>query len=175
MTDFTITKEMWQNLTATIKRNEGHKHSGVGDSFQLNPAESFSFQQYYALISRVTLTPAQVLALHTTPVVLVPAMGARSYVLVDSVEARLAFNSVAYTGTNALEVRYTDGSGTKATADLPSAWLDSSSTAYQHASGVATALTPTANAAIVAAVPTANPAAGNSPVNFITNYRVITF
>ena len=53
------------------------------------------------------------------------------------------------------------------TADMGSAFLNSASGAnYQSVKAVVTALAPVANAAVVVAVPTANPGAGNSPLVF---------
>lgn len=120
----------------------------------------------------IVLTSAQVLALNSTPITLVPAPGAGKYISVDEVVATVNFNSVAYTGANAVEVRYTDGSGSKVTGDLAAAWLNSASTA--GVKSVAAAVTPLANAAVVAAVPSANPAAGNSTVKVSVLYRIVT-
>lgn len=123
----------------------------------------------------VTVTTAQVLALNTTPITLVAAPGAGKILQVIEVTAKLVFNSVAYTGSNALEFRYTDGSGAKVTADIASTFINTASgTAYASVKGVVTALTPVANAPIVVFVPTANPAAGNSAIVFTVSYRVIT-
>lgn len=119
----------------------------------------------------VTLTTAQVLALFTTPVVLVPAPAAGQYIEVLRVSAKLTFNSIAYTGANALEIRYTDGSGAKVSSDIAAALINSASTRRDSATGAAA--TQVAAAAVVAAVPVANPAAGNSPITIDVLYRVL--
>src|SRR5690349_18262867 len=72
---------------------------------------------------RVSVTSAQVLALNTTPVALVPAPGANKAVDVISVTGSLKA-ATQYTGANAVEIRYTNGSGTKVTGDLAAAWLN---------------------------------------------------
>jgi hypothetical protein len=128
-----------------------------------------------ARTTSVTVPTASVLTLNTTPYTLISAPGAGKIVLVDEITCKLIFNSVAYTGSNALEFRYTNGSGAKVTADLASAFLDSASgTNYASVKSVVTALTPVANAAVVVFVPTANPGAGNSDLVFTIKYRVVT-
>lgn len=124
---------------------------------------------------QVTLTAAQIKALFTTPVALVPAQGAGTIVDIVGIWAKNVFGTVAYTGANALEFRYTDGAGAKVTADIAAAFINTASgTAYNGVKGVNTALTPVANAAVVVAVPTANPAAGDSLITFTVLYRVLT-
>lgn len=150
-----------------------HIHNGI-DSPKIPPSSIVGLPLLVA-VSKMILSPTQVKALHTTPVTLVPAQGATTVVIVDGITARVNFNSAAYTGANNLEFRYTDGSGTKVTADMGSAFLDSASMAYQHVAGIITAFAPIANAPIVVCVPAANPAAGNSTITFITKYRIIPF
>lgn len=126
-------------------------------------------------VTAFTLSSAQILALHTTPIVLVAAKGAGKVVMVDEIIAKQTFGTVAYTGSNALEFRYTDGSGAKVTADLPTTLLNASSgSVYGSVSGVATALVPVANAAVVAVVPTANPAAGDGVITGYIRYHAVT-
>lgn len=122
---------------------------------------------------RVPLTSAQILASNTTPITLVPAPGAGKYISVDEVVAKMTFGSVQYTGANAVEVRYTDGSGVKVTGDLAAAWLNSASTRVDKAIGAAVAVA-VANAAIVVAVPSANPGAGDGTVTLDILYRVVS-
>lgn len=123
--------------------------------------------------TRVTLTSAQILALFTTPIQLLPAPGAGYYNDIYSIIALNKFNSVAYTGANALEVRYTDGSGVKATGDLAAAFINAAATRVDKAVGAAVAVV-VPNAAIVAAVPTANPAAGNGTITFDIAFRKVS-
>ncbi len=141
---------------------------------KIRPTDLVGYAGYFFVV-RTTLTAAQVKALHTTPITLVPAPGSNAVIVVESIDAQLTFNANAYTGANALEFRYTDGSGTKVTADMSSTFLDNSATAYDHVAGVVTEITPVANAAVVVAVPTANPAAGDSVIRFVVKCRIISF
>lgn len=121
---------------------------------------------------KVTLTSAQIKALNSTPQTLIPAQGAGTFIEVLSVNARLNFGSAQYTGANAVELRYTNGSGAKVSGDLASAWLDAAASALVHA--IPAAVTPVANAPVVASVPTANPAVGDSTVTLEIFFRVVT-
>lgn len=127
-------------------------------------------------VEAVSLTSAQIKALHTTPISLVAAQGAGTVIIVDEVLLKMTFATAAYTGANNLEIRYTDGSGAKATADFDkTAFLNiASGSAYQLSKGVVTALIPVANAAIVAAVPTADPAAGSGTIAGFVRFHVVT-
>lgn len=150
-----------------------HTHNQIDSpSFPFrNLSDAAAFGNY----TRVMLTATQVKALHTTPITLVTAQGPNSLIIVDDIVAYLNYGGTAYTGANNLEFRYTDGSGTKVTADMSSTFLDSSASAYDYAPAITTEFTPLANKPIVVAVPTANPAAGTSPITFLTHYRVISF
>jgi hypothetical protein len=120
----------------------------------------------------VTLTPTQVKALFTTPIVLITAPGAGVIITVDRIVFASTFVAAAYTGANALEFRYTDASGAKVTADIAAATLNfASGTQYSTVAGVTTEFVPVANAAIVVCVPIANPAVGDSPVVITVEYN----
>lgn len=169
-----------QSSQYNINKTSKHIHNGI-DSLQV-PFTNLGGVSSYLVMAKVTLTPTQIKALHTTPITLVPApiqsTGISSpnvITIVVGITAYLSFNMNAYTGSNNLEFRYTNASGAKVTTDMSSTFLDSSSSAYDYAPAVSTELTPVANAPIVVSVPVANPAAGDSYVTFVVHYRQITF
>lgn len=57
-------------------------------------------------IANVALSPAQILALHTTPVTLVAAPGAGMYHAIESCEIFLDFASIPYTGGGDISIDY---------------------------------------------------------------------
>lgn len=118
-----------------------------------------------------TLTPTEVKALFTTPITLVPAAGSGNIITVNRILFWSTFVSVAYTGANALEFRYTNASGAKVTADIAAATLNfSAGTKRASVAGITAEFEPVANSPIVVCVPTANPGAGNSPITLIVEY-----
>ena len=127
-----------------------------------------------SVLSRVyiTLTSAQVLALNATPVTVIPAPATGKFIDVSSYNFRVNFNSVQYTGANNIEMRFTNGSGTKVGSDIPAASLNAASTAASYYQGTDAAGAITLNAPVVLSVPTANPAAGNSTVTIEIFYSV---
>lgn len=121
---------------------------------------------------RVTLTSAEIKALFTTPKTLIPAPGAGFTHVVQEVVASLDYGTVAYTGANALEIRYTGAAGVKVSGDIAAACLNSASDRMDRAVPVAVAVA-VANAPIVACVPTANPAAGDGTLILDIIYRTV--
>lgn len=119
----------------------------------------------------VELTAAQVKALFTTPIVLVEAPGAGMVVQVISAVAKLDAGATPFAGANALELRYTGASGAKVTGDVAAALINSATDRADVVVGVAVTAVP--NAPVVAAVPTANPTAGDGTIRMDILYRVI--
>lgn len=122
----------------------------------------------------VSLTAAQIKAIHTTPITAVAAPGAGKYISVDEIRWNMTYGSIAFTGSNNLEFRYTDGSGAKVSADLAAATLNAAANAIRSIKPVTTELTPVLNAAVVIVAPVADPGAGNSTATVTIRYHVVT-
>ena len=123
-----------------------------------------------------TLTATQVKALNTTPLVIASAPGANKCSVVLEVFAKYVFGTTAYTGSNALEFRYTSSNGAKASSDVnANLLLSGSGTNYRVAKGAdaAATLIPVVNAPIVVYVPSANPAQGDGALTLKVYYRTI--
>lgn len=99
---------------------------------------------------QVALSSAQILALNSTPVELVPAQGAGMVISVNRITVKMITTATAYAAGGALEFRYTNASGTKVTADIAAAVVTAGAgTSYTAVAGVTTSLTELANANIV--------------------------
>lgn len=155
-----------------------HTHNNI-DSLPVNFAFLGGVKKY--LVSNtLTLSSAQIKALFTTPIVLIPPPAARSVVIVHSVTARLTYGGTAYTGTHNMQFSYTDGSGTQVTDSIPAAFINSTSSAFYHAPAVASSFAPIEggsgpNGQIVVSVNTANPATGNSTITLVIHYHLVSF
>lgn len=171
-------KQLEQKNQFEVVKIPAHTHNG-SDSLQIT-FNTLADVGQHSTLSRVTLTSAQILALFTTPIVIVPDPGALSVIIVDSITARITYQGTAYAGANALEFRYTGAAGTKVTADMPNTFINSAASAFYHAPAVATAFAPlvggtTTSGQIVVCVPTANPTTGNSTMTIVTKYRLVPF
>ncbi len=125
-------------------------------------------------IDKAVLTPAEVKALHTTPISLVVSQGTGTIINVHRISFASTFLTTAYAGANNLEFRYTGASGAKVTADIASATLNfTTGTKYALVAGVTTELTQVAASPIVVVVPVADPTAGLSTVTFYIEYSVL--
>lgn len=160
-----------------------HVHNGT-DSQQI-AFENLTNSSSYVALKTITLTPAQILALNTTPVTLIPAFGVNTsnvginYVfIVEGITARIYYGGAAYTGANALEFRYTNASGIKVTADIANTFINSTSNTFAHVAGIVTAFTPVYNSPIIVTVPVANPGSATpalgSSITFVIKYRVVS-
>lgn len=121
-----------------------------------------------------TLSATVVKALYTTPQALVPAPGAGKINVPLRLFAKYTFGTTAYTGSNALEFRYTSSSGAKAYADINASFLLSASGTNYMVQNPSDDLVPVANAPIVVNVPTANPGQGLGGLEITVWYKTIT-
>jgi len=123
-----------------------------------------------------TLTTAEILALFTTPKTLVAAPGANKTLQFMGAVAFLDFNSVAYATYGIVTVKYTDGSGTAVSAPVAAAVLvQQADDAVIEVAQLSDDAELTQNAALVLAVDTGNPTAGDSPIRFKIFYRILDF
>jgi hypothetical protein len=122
-----------------------------------------------------TVTTAQILALNTTPIELVAAPGATKFIDIVAIHAKLVYVAATYSGSNALEFRYTNGSGAKVAADISSTFINTASgTAVSTARGQEAEIVNVLNAPVMVFIPTANPTVGDSDIIFTIYYRIIT-
>lgn len=125
--------------------------------------------------AQVALSAAQINAIRTTPVVIVPAPGAGKVVLVERVLLKMVRTATQFANGGAVELRYTDGSGAKVSADISATVVTGAAgTAYSQVAGVVTELVPVANAAVVITCATANFDTGTGTGQVTVLYRVAT-
>lgn len=121
----------------------------------------------------VPISSAQILALNATPVQLIASPGSGKAIRV--MDLALKFTAATqYANGGALELRYTDASGTKVTADLASAIITSASgTSYTNVAGIEASLTLTTAAGIFVSNATAPYITGTGTGIFYITYRVV--
>lgn len=137
------------------------------------PAVAVRGKELKVYTEKTTLSSAQVLALFTTPQSLVPAPGAGYAISVHRVNGGVDYNSAAYATNTTQEVRYTNGAGTKVTADF-TALVTATADKFVSVGGIEAATVLTENAAVVVCNATGNPATGNSPVSFTVDYSIVS-
>jgi hypothetical protein len=125
--------------------------------------------------AQVPLTSANILALSATPITLVAAPGAGKVIVVEQITLKMVTTATQYANGGALEFRYTNGSGTKVTADIAAAVVTAGAgTSYTGVRGIEASLTFTANAAVVVTNATAPFITGTGTGQITITYRVLT-
>lgn len=127
-------------------------------------------------LAEVTLSAANIIAMGTTPVALIPAQGANRVILAHSITLQIVRTATAFTGGGAVEFRYTNASGAKVTADMASSLITGGAgTAYDSVAGVTPELVPVANAALVITNATAAFAVGTGVAKVRVAYSLCDF
>lgn len=128
----------------------------------------------------VQLTSAQILALNTTPVQLIPAPGIGSYIVVNRAIFKYYYNSIAYSGTINLTIDYANPAVinllTVTTGDFLTGTANGIQIAVPGLAVPSTKLYTTQmdNTPIYLHA-SANPTNGNGTVTVIVEYEVLTF
>jgi hypothetical protein len=125
----------------------------------------------------ISLSAAQIIAMGTTPITLIPAPGAGRVIIVSDITMQMTRTGTAFTGGGAVEFRYTDGSGAKVTADIAAALVTTggAGVAYASVGGIEASITPVPNAPIVIDNATAAFAAGTGTAKLNIAYRICDF
>lgn len=129
----------------------------------------------------VTITTAQLLALFTTPIELVPAPRTGNALIFEGAILMLDYNSVAYDGIGATEdlaISYTNAAGLEVGEIETTGFLDQASDQSRYCRPAATAsgdtsFTAVEAAALVIHMLIGNIATGNSPLRVKIYYRVV--
>jgi len=128
----------------------------------------------------VDITTAELLALNTTPKVLITTPGAGYAIVVENVYCSLDYNSAAYATNTDLEIRYDgaaagDWTGAEVTMDSLDAILLLTADAIYRTpwlgSSADTAVT--INKGVTAIMGTGDPITGDSPIQITVIYRII--
>lgn len=130
-------------------------------------------------IATVTLSSAEILALATTPKTLVAAPGAGKIIMFEGALLLLNYGSIAYTETDDnLGIKYTDASGVQVSNTIEATgFIDQTADTVTNAIPVLNTIVTAAgcvNQALVLDNLGDNYAAGNSTMNVIVSYRIVS-
>jgi len=125
---------------------------------------------------KTTLSSAQILALFTTPITLIPAQGLNTVINVISILPRLLFNATAYTipAFSRLEYHEVNLAGTLI-ANQGSSFVSSGVSIVERPNIPFSTITLLENVDLVAAYTVGNPTLGNSTIEINVLAQVIQF
>lgn len=128
-------------------------------------------------VADVTITSAQLLALNATPVTIIPAQGANTIIVPQTIIAQHA-GGTAYAGIAAgedIQLKYTNGSGAAASPILEiTGFLDQTTAQRRLVGNDGATITPVVNAAIVAHMLAGEITTGNFALDIRVFYDVVT-
>ncbi len=123
-----------------------------------------------------TVTTAELLALFTTPIEIIPAPGA-NLAIVPTMWACRKIAGTAYAGIAAgedLQLKYTDASGAAASALIePTGFLDQTSAELRTAQGINASVEPVANAALVLHLLVGEIITGDTDLEVLVRYKLL--
>lgn len=138
----------------------------VAGAFDLS---KWDFQGYVLYSGSLNIVTADVLTLNGTPKTLVSAIASRTLRL-RNIRASIIFNSIAYATNTTLNIYMPVGGASNIQFTVPAMLA---ATADQYRMGTITSGAQTAiNAALMVAVATGNPTAGDSPITIYFDYTV---
>jgi hypothetical protein len=126
----------------------------------------------------ITLTSAQILALGTTPIILIAAPGAGRAIFVKTVYARLNFNTTAYATVGTIFIK--NNGASDVAASFTQQFLSSTVTRFGTATvaydfAVNSSNTNILENADLRIYTSANPTAGNSTIDVLVEYQILDF
>lgn len=122
----------------------------------------------------VTLSSAEILALNTTPIEIIPAQGSGTVIELISAFYKFNYLTTPYATNTDLYLRNGGTTGTQATLSGALAQNDSTPTKMIIKSTGTTTKDMPENQPLNAYVPSGNPTAGDSPLEIFVYYRVVT-
>lgn len=124
----------------------------------------------------ISLTSVQILALSATPVELVPAPGANKILILDEITIEMTRTATAYANGGVVEARYTGLAGALVAASFPASLITGAAgVAYARNQGLATILTPVANANLTLSNATAPFITGTGTARVHVRWHVLDF
>lgn len=150
-------------------------HVEMSDTVETNTSFKFNETSTFLKDTAVTLSTGEILDLFDTPIELIPAPGANKMIQIISVSAKLDFNTTAYNaGTDELRIEYNTGTS-EAVNGIPNGFLEAISDSYSYTGLPNPIAGPFTNKSIVATTTSTDPITGDSTIDLIILYKIVTF